>query len=73
MKNKIDIKSVAIGVSLTATSIFGVAAVTDEADQIGRYQIGITDSYVIILDSNSGDMWRTYPSSIHDIKHFKTR
>ena len=63
MKTKIDIKSVIIGALLTVVVIFGVAAATDEEDPIGRYQIALTDRYIIVLDSATGEMWRRYPTS----------
>ena len=68
MKNKIDIKSAIIGALLTATLILGVAAVTDEEEQIGRYQLGNNDSRVYLLDSATGQIWTK--SSPHRLKSY---
>ncbi|HIG27733.1 MAG TPA: hypothetical protein EYQ50_07990 [Verrucomicrobiales bacterium] len=63
MKTNIDIKSAFIEALLTVVVIFGVAAATDKDDQIGRDQIALTDRYIVILDSATGEMWRRYPTS----------
>ena len=57
MNNKIDIKSVLIGVCVGVLAILAIGASSPQTSVVGRYQLGGTASHGLVIDTVTGKVW----------------
>ena len=62
MNKQIDIKSALIGLCVGVLVMLGIAA-TSGPGSLGRYQIAGTDSYGLVVDTQTGEVWCAAPRS----------
>ena len=59
MNTKIEIKSAVIGLGVGVLVTLGIAAASSSGS-IGRYQVGGTGSHGLVIDTATGQVWRSY-------------
>ena len=60
MNNKIDIKSVLIGICVGAVATLAIGASSSTPTTVGRFQVGGTASHGLVVDTATGQVWSKY-------------
>jgi hypothetical protein len=64
MKNKLDLKSILCGLSAGILVTLAVGAGISPSTPTQRYQCSASDSYLLIVDTATGQAWAMAPTGV---------
>lgn len=62
MHKNFDIRSMVVGAVLSAGLVLSLAAAATQSGAAGRFQVAVTDGYIVKVDTITGQVWTTFLS-----------